>query len=147
MDLTLFENLTAAWIGVSGAVATQIDDGYFGKAWRTTNRKQKWHTLVQDQPCSVYTENEDVFSKAFVRFPNGAHGSFNAKIQLKYQGVNGNNFPATWLDIGTQTVIPAEDGSDPQWYEIGGMATWPSYDGMNPDDLQCRMQVIIQVQV
>ena len=68
MDLTLFENLTAAWKGVSGAVATQIDDGYFGKAWRTTNRSQKWHTLVQDQPCSVFTEGEDIFSKVVFPF-------------------------------------------------------------------------------
>ena len=145
MDLTPLETLANTWKGVAGAVASQIDDGYFGKAWRTTNRKQKWHTLVQDQLCSVYTENEDVFSKAFVRFPNGAHGSFNAKIQLKYQGINGNNFAAKFLDIGPQTVTPAEDGSDPQWFEVGGMATWPSYEGNNGDELQCRMQVIIQV--
>ena len=79
-----------------------------------------------------------------MRFPNGAHGSFNAKIQLKYQGINGLSFAAKYYDIGPQTVIPAEDGTDPRWFEIGGMGTWPSYEGNNPDDLQCRLQVIIQ---
>ena len=103
MELTLFDNREASWKGVSGAVAEQIDDGYFGKAWRTTNRAQKWHTLVQDQPCSVFTEGEEVFSKAFVRFPNGAHESFNAKIQLKYQG--------TWIS-GPDRNLTRPDQSD-----------------------------------
>ena len=60
------------------------------------------------------------------------------------QGINGLTFAAKYYDVGGQTVIPAEDGSDPQWFEIGGMGTWPSYEGNNPEDLRCRMQVIIQ---